>query len=158
MVDFWGKSGIIMAILPYTWLSGSAELMGDTVEREVSGFGNPTFRMPVNLYGVPALTLKEFKDYQQNLIVGVSLRVNAPWGQYDPSRAVNISTNRWPHDRRRRGEGRPSAEPACGRPASVSHRPTQFGQDLRQQRRVVPHRQWLRFAGRRLQYRWGGGL
>lgn len=95
VIDFWGKSGTIVAILPYTWLSGSAELAGDTIEREVSGFGNPTFRMSVNLYGAPALTLKEFKDYQQDLIVGVSLRVNAPWGQYDSSRAVNISTNRW---------------------------------------------------------------
>ena len=49
----------------------------------------------MNLYGAPALTLKEFQNYQQDLIVGVSLQVSVPSGQYDPSKLVNIGTNRW---------------------------------------------------------------
>ena len=32
---------------------------------------------------------------QQDLIVGVSLQVSVPTGQYDPSKLVNIGTNRW---------------------------------------------------------------
>ena len=51
--------------------------------------------MSINLYGAPALTLKEFADWEQDLIIGASLQVSAPWGQYDPSRIVNIGTNRW---------------------------------------------------------------
>ena len=61
----------------------------------VNGFANPLFRLSVNLYGAPALTLKEFADYQQDLIVGASLQISAPWSQYDSSRVVNIGTNRW---------------------------------------------------------------
>jgi hypothetical protein len=49
----------------------------------------------VNLYGAPALTLKEFANYEQDLIVGASLRVTAPLGQYDSTKLVNIGTNRW---------------------------------------------------------------
>ena len=45
--------------------------------------------------GAPALTLPEFGSYQQDLIIGASLRVVAPWGQYDDTRIVNIGTNRW---------------------------------------------------------------
>jgi hypothetical protein len=51
--------------------------------------------LSVNLYGAPALTLKEFAAYEQDLIIGASLRVVAPWSQYDDTRLVNIGTNRW---------------------------------------------------------------
>jgi hypothetical protein len=41
------------------------------------------------------LQLKEFASYKQDLIVGASLHVQAPFGQYDPNRLVNLGTNRW---------------------------------------------------------------
>jgi hypothetical protein len=94
-LDLWEKSAKFDVIVPYRWLSGSAEYAGQPVERVVSGFGNPLFRVSINLYGAPALSLKEFSGYQQDLIVGVSLQVSAPWGQYDDTRLVNISANRW---------------------------------------------------------------
>ena len=95
VLDLWGMSGKVDAIVPYTWLSGTADYQGQPVERTVSGFANPAFRLSINLYGAPALTLKEFTDWEQDLIIGASLRVVAPWGQYDASRIVNIGTNRW---------------------------------------------------------------
>jgi hypothetical protein len=94
-LDLWGKSAKFDAIVPYTWLSGSATYAGQQVERVVNGLGNPLFRLSINLYGAPALTLREFSGYKQDLIVGASLQVSAPWGQYDDERVVNIGTNRW---------------------------------------------------------------
>jgi hypothetical protein len=41
------------------------------------------------------LDLQEFRNYQQDLILGASLTVTAPTGQYDSSRLVNLGTNRW---------------------------------------------------------------
>jgi hypothetical protein len=49
----------------------------------------------INLYGAPALSLKEFRNYKQDLIIGASLQITAPTGQYDSSKLVNLSTNRW---------------------------------------------------------------
>lgn len=95
VLDLWGQSAKASVIVPYTWLSGSAERADNTVERDVNGFGEPTFRLSVNLLGAPALNLKQFQQYKQDLIVGASLRVTAPWGQYDSSKLVNITTNRW---------------------------------------------------------------
>ena len=95
VLDLWGKSAKFDAIVPYTWLSGSAELAGRPVERNVNGLADSLYRLSVNWYGAPAVTLKEFKNYQQDLIVGTSLQVSAPSSQYDPSRVVNIGTNRW---------------------------------------------------------------
>ena len=49
-LDLWGKSGKFDAIVPYTWLSGSASYRGEAVEREVDGFADPLFRLSVNFY------------------------------------------------------------------------------------------------------------
>jgi hypothetical protein len=95
VLDLWGKSAKFDAIVPYTWLSGTADYKGESVERIVDGFANPAFRLSVNLYGAPALTMAEFAGWEQDVIVGVSLRVSAPWSQYDSIRLVNIGSNRW---------------------------------------------------------------
>ena len=49
----------------------------------------------MNFIGAPALTAAEFKNYRQDFILGASLRVIAPLGQYDSDKLVNIGTNRW---------------------------------------------------------------
>jgi hypothetical protein len=94
-LDLWGKSGKFDVIVPYTRLSGSATYRGDAIEREADGFADPLFRLSMNFYGAPALTLPEFNAYEQDLIVGASLQVSVPAGQYDSTKLVNIGTNRW---------------------------------------------------------------
>jgi len=94
-LDFWGKSGKIDIIIPEAWISGQAEVAGEQRSREIGGFADPLFRVYVNLYGAPALTMKEFAKYQQDTIIGVSLAVSPPGGQYDPGKLVNVGTNRW---------------------------------------------------------------
>jgi hypothetical protein len=94
-LEVWGKSGKFDAILPYSGLSGSALFMGQPRERNVSGFHDPLFRFSVNFYGAPALSLEEFADYQQDVIIGASVQVSAPLGQYDKDKLVNLGNNRW---------------------------------------------------------------
>ena len=64
-------------------LSGDANYLGQPVSRDVNGFGRPAFRVSINLHGAPALSLREFSDWKQDLIVGASLQVSPPWSQYD---------------------------------------------------------------------------
>jgi len=94
-LDLWGMSGKFDVIAPYTWLSGTAKFEGQPAERTVNGLDDAQFRLSVNFYGAPALTAKEFPTYKQDLIVGASLAVSVPVGQYDQTRVVNIGTNRW---------------------------------------------------------------
>jgi hypothetical protein len=49
----------------------------------------------MNLYGTPALTPQQFATYQEPWIVGMSLVVVPPTGQYDSARLVNVGLNRW---------------------------------------------------------------
>jgi hypothetical protein len=94
-LDLWGKSGRVDGNVVYSDMSGSANYAGQPVSRAVSGFGDPTFRLSINLVGAPALTPQEFAKYRQDLVVGMSLQVTAPWSEYDPKRAVNLGTHRW---------------------------------------------------------------
>jgi len=94
-LDLWGKSGKFDAIVPYTWLSGSADYAGQALRRDVNGFNDPRFRLSMNFYGAPALTARDFKNYRQDVIVGASLQVSVPVGQYDSSRLINLGSNRW---------------------------------------------------------------
>jgi len=82
-------------VLPYAWTSGTATFAGQPRERDVSGLADPRFRFSVNLFGAPALSLEEFADYEQDVIVGASLQVSAPLGQYDSDKLLNIGTHRW---------------------------------------------------------------
>lgn len=88
-------SGKINMVLPYAWLSGSADYEGQRVSRVVSGLGDPRLGLTVNFVGAPALSLSDFRNYSQNLIFGASFHVYMPLSQYDPDKLVNIGTNRF---------------------------------------------------------------
>jgi hypothetical protein len=94
-LDLWGRSGKFDVVMPFTQLSGTADYAGQPVQREVSGLGDPQFRVSMNFYGAPALTAREFARYEQDVIVGGSLAVSVPVGEYDSSKVVNIGTHRW---------------------------------------------------------------
>jgi len=90
-----GQSAKIGALLPYAWLSGSAVFDDMPVEREVSGVIDPVFKFTTNLYGAPAQSLEDFPNYKQDWIIGATLSISVPLGQYEKERLVNIGTNRW---------------------------------------------------------------
>jgi hypothetical protein len=81
--------------VPASSFSAQGLVNGQPREREMSDLGDPRFRVSVNLLGAPALSMKDFASYQQDLIVGVSLQVSAPLGQYDGSKLLNLGNNRW---------------------------------------------------------------
>jgi hypothetical protein len=91
----WGESGKFDATLPYGWASGTATYLGEPIQRDVDGLGDPSFRFTWNFVGAPALTLSEFRTHHPAWLVGASLRVELPLGQYDADKALNLGTNRW---------------------------------------------------------------
>jgi hypothetical protein len=90
-----GRSAKVDVIAPYGELSGSATYLGQPLQRKVDGWGDPQMRLSVNLYGGPALNAAQFRSYSPGLIVGASVQVTAPLGQYDDSKLLNISAHRW---------------------------------------------------------------
>jgi hypothetical protein len=94
-LSFFGRSANILASLPYGFGHFQGKVLGTEQEIYRSGLLDANFRFSVNLKGGPAMDVKEFRSWQQKTLIGVSLTVIAPTGQYDPARAINQSTNRW---------------------------------------------------------------
>jgi hypothetical protein len=93
--DFAGQSAKFDVIMPASSFVAWGFVDGQPREREMTGLGDPRFRVSVNLIGAPAMSVKDFANYRQDLIVGVSLQVSAPLGQYDGSKLLNLGNNRW---------------------------------------------------------------
>lgn len=90
-----GRSASITAWLPYGVGNFSAKVAG--MERSLyrSGLTDSSYRLSVNLMGGPAMPINEFIRWRQKTVVGASLTVIAPTGQYDPARLINQGGNRW---------------------------------------------------------------
>ena len=94
-LDLWGLSGKFLAVVPFAEASGTATVAGKEFQRNVFGLADPLLRMSVNFFGAPALSMAEFPSYQQDLILGATLQVTVPLGQYNSSKLLNVGTNRW---------------------------------------------------------------
>jgi hypothetical protein len=94
-LNFFGRSANITLTLPY----GVGNFDGQFIDNERklyrSGLLDLGIRFSVNLKGGPAMTVEEYKAWKQKTILGVSLRVVAPIGQYDPTKLINNGSNRW---------------------------------------------------------------
>jgi hypothetical protein len=94
-ISFFGLSSKVDIIVPYAKGDWEGALAGVDTSTSRSGMGDVRVRLSVNFVGAPALDAKSYRDYQQRTIVGASLQVFAPVGQYNPSKLINLGTNRW---------------------------------------------------------------
>lgn len=94
---FFGRSANFTVSGPYLTGESKGELDGMPIDRQLSGLADPSFRVSVNLKGGPTMGATEFQEFRRNpkTLVGVSVRVQPPLGQYDPNRLINPGTNRW---------------------------------------------------------------
>ena len=92
---FLGRSANLALGIPYGVGDFSASV--SEVPRHVSrsGFLDSSLRLAVNLIGGPAMEPQDFAKWRQDILLGVSLKIVAPTGQYDPTVLVNLGTNRW---------------------------------------------------------------
>jgi len=94
-LSLFGRSANVAVGLPY----GVGEFEGKVAEAprsaHRSGLLDSFIRLSVNLYGGPAMGPADFKKWTQDVLIGVSLKVVAPTGQYDPSALINWGGNRW---------------------------------------------------------------
>jgi hypothetical protein len=79
--SLFGRSANAVVALPYAFgRSGLADLRA---------------RFSLNLLGGPAMHPKEFFAWKERSVLGVSLTIVAPTGQYDPVKLINPGLNRW---------------------------------------------------------------
>ena len=90
-----GKQGLVSAGVIYGRGRLTGVVSGEERVTGRSGLADLRARVSLNLTGPGALTPAAFAKAPHRTIVGVSLAVQAPTGQYDPDRLINLGTNRW---------------------------------------------------------------
>jgi hypothetical protein len=90
-----GRSANAAVALPYVWGDVDGLVEGEYRRITRSGLGDLRGQLTVNVLGGPALTPREFASHSPGTVLGLSLAVVAPTGQYDPSKLINIGSNRW---------------------------------------------------------------
>jgi hypothetical protein len=94
-IDFFGLSGRLTAVLPFANAKWSAKIDGRDSSTVRTGLGDPLISLGVGLFGAPALRAADMATYRPRTLVGASVRVRVPLGQYNSSKFFNIGTNRW---------------------------------------------------------------
>ena len=94
-LSFFGRSANVTASLPYGVGNFQAAALGRQKSAYRSGLFDLSIRFSVNLIGGPAMPFEQFSKWKQKTIVGASLRVIAPTGQYSSDNLINWGINRW---------------------------------------------------------------
>jgi hypothetical protein len=90
-----GRLALVTAAVPYGWGDISGKVYEDAATTSRSGLTDSRFKLSVNLVGNRAMRLREFVKAPRKTIVGTSLTVVPPVGQYYPNKLINLGTNRW---------------------------------------------------------------
>ena len=97
-INLWDRTANISFDLPYTDGTTVGTREGELdLKREYHGVGDLAATLSVNILGAPAMTKEEFGQMRGSFshILGLSIRVVAPTGEYDSNRLINVGANRW---------------------------------------------------------------
>ena len=93
--NLFGKTAQAFGALPYSWaqVSGNVQEQARSITR--AGLSDMRLRLSVLVRGAPAASVLEIAKAPRRTILGTSLTVVAPTGQFFPDRLINLGTNRW---------------------------------------------------------------
>jgi hypothetical protein len=94
-LSFFGRSANITASLPYGVGNFQGNVLGTQKSVYRSGLLDFNIRFSVNLIGGHAMPVEKFAKWKQKTLLGASVKVVAPTGQYSSTKLVNWGINRW---------------------------------------------------------------
>jgi len=90
-----GRQANVAVLFPYIWGTAEGTVFEDQIKVRRSGGGDVRLRFSTLLKGGAALTPKQFAERKPSTIIGASVSIVVPTGQYDPARLINPGSNRW---------------------------------------------------------------
>ena len=93
--SLFGRTAQALVALPYSWAQVSGDVNEQARRVTRAGFSDMRLRLSVLLAGAPAMTLPEMAKSPRRPIIGTSVTVTAPTGQYHPDLLINLGANRW---------------------------------------------------------------
>ena len=93
--NLFGKTAQGFAAVPFSWADLSGEVLGDAKTAHRAGLSDLRLRMSVLVRGAPASTVLQLATLPRRTILGASLSIVAPTGEFFPDKLINLGTNRW---------------------------------------------------------------
>jgi hypothetical protein len=90
-----GRWASVAMIFPYGWMEASGNIEETRRSADRSGLTDMRLRLAMNIVGGDALTPQEFAKRAPATVVGASLAIAIPTGEYFVDKLVNLGTNRW---------------------------------------------------------------
>jgi Putative MetA-pathway of phenol degradation len=90
-----GRQANVTVLFPYLWGTAQGTVFEDQIKVRRSGGGDLRVRFSTLFKGGEALGPREFAQRKPGTIIGASVSIVVPTGQYDPARLVNLGSNRW---------------------------------------------------------------
>lgn len=96
-IDAWGRTASLQLSQSFADGKTSGFVFGEFDSRRTVGALDTVGRFAINLMGAPALDVEGMRALRASPrpVVGASVTVTAPTGQYDEDRIINLGTNRW---------------------------------------------------------------
>jgi hypothetical protein len=94
---FFKKTSQVLVAIPYAWGEATALVNGQPGAVTRSGLADLRVRWSVLLAGAPAMTVQEMARAKapRKTVIGSSITISAPSGEYFNDKLINIGTNRW---------------------------------------------------------------
>ena len=93
--SLFGKTAQAFGALPYSWAQVSGQVLEEARSITRAGVSDMRLRLSVLVRGAPAASALEIAKAPRRTILGTSLTVVAPTGQFFSDRLINLGTNRW---------------------------------------------------------------
>jgi hypothetical protein len=96
-VDLFGRTANVRFQVPLVDGTSTGAVDEASGRRDVRGLGDVTATLTINLLGAPSMSPADFQRLREapRPILGASIKITAPTGEYDTDRLINIGTNRW---------------------------------------------------------------
>jgi hypothetical protein len=93
--SLFGKTAQAFGALPYSWAQVSGKVFEEARDISRAGLSDMRLRLSVLVRGAPAASIVEIAKAPRRTVLGTSLTVVAPTGQFFPDRLINLGANRW---------------------------------------------------------------
>ncbi|MBN2174328.1 MAG: transporter [Bacteroidales bacterium] len=93
--SLFGLSAQAMMAVPYVWSDLSGSVVGQQQCASLNGLADSRLRLTVLVLGGPAAGLAELINAPRKTIIGVSMSIGVPTGEYSSDMLINIGTHRW---------------------------------------------------------------
>lgn len=93
--DLFGRTAQAFAVLPFSSADVSGKVGGAGATTSRAGLSDMRWRLSWLVRGAPAGSVVDVARAPRRTILGMSLNVAAPTGEYFPDKLINLGTNRW---------------------------------------------------------------